>query len=406
MESPITRNDASTNTRSALPAWQSFVRLLMVALFVAVAGVGLLDNHLTLAGTGSGSPSQATLLAAQATAETTSTTDIANLSIADVAAMANPAVVTVYNEQVVQQTDSAGGFQFPGAQNQPNAQQQDQTPQPVASGSGWIYDSDGHVITNNHVVEGAQTLSVQFYDGTTAKATLVGTDTVQDVAVLKIELADGQTLPGVSKVGDSSLMRPGDPVVAIGSPLGEYTNTVSEGIVGGLNRTLSSQTSGELDNLIQHDAPISSGNSGGPLLNMQGEVIGMNVATIDTSGSQQVTASGLNFAIDGNTVKKIADEIISTGKSVAYPYLGIQTQQTADGAGVVSVVAGSPADQGGVKEGDLITAIDGTSIDATHSLSQVLYQHRPGDKVELTVTRDGSSQTLTVTLGTRPDQLA
>ena len=400
MNSRMTRNDASTTTLSHRSAWQSLTRLLVTALLVAMAGIGLLNSNLTLAGPDP-SPGNATLLAAQATADT----DIANLSTADVAEMANPAVVTVYNEQTLSTNGQFGQFQLPGQQDQ-RLQPQDQKPQTVASGSGWIYDSDGHVVTNAHVVAGAEALSVQFFDGTTADATLVGIDSVQDVAVLKIDLADGQTLPGVSKVGDSSLMRAGDPVVAIGSPLGEYTNTVSEGIIGGLNRTLSTGTSGELDNLIQHDAPISSGNSGGPLLNMRGEVIGMNVATINTSGAQNVTASGLNFAIDGNTVRTIVDEIISSGGSVSYPYLGIQTQQTADGAGVVSVVPGSPADDAGLRAGDLITAIDGTTIDATHSLSQVLFQHHPGDRVDVTISREGSTQTLAVTLGIRPADLA
>jgi S1-C subfamily serine protease len=395
MDAYVPRNEAGIQEKKQeqhKQAWRrTFALFALALLIVAVAGLGLFRDHQALAGSAvPDNGAHATLLAAQAPAEA--------MTVADVAAEANPAVVTVFNMQTV---SNQGQF---GIVQQPN-QQANGDPQPVAAGSGWIYDKDGHVVTNAHVVAGAESLQVQFYDGTTANAKLIGVDTIQDVAVLQLELKSGQELPGVSKVGDSSQMRAGDPVVAIGSPLGEYTNSVSEGIIGGLNRTLSTDSGAVIDNLIQHDAPISSGNSGGPLLNMEGEVIGMNVAKIDTSGSQQVSASGLNFAIDGNTVVKQVKEIISTGESIAYPYLGIQTQPTTTGAGVVAVEPGSPADDAGVQAGDLITEVGGEAIDNDTSLSQLLYQHRPGDKVDLRIDRNGKTQTLTVTLGTRPDDL-
>ncbi|MGB3329097.1 MAG: trypsin-like peptidase domain-containing protein, partial [Thermomicrobiales bacterium] len=225
-------------------------------------------------------------------------------SVADVAAKANNAVVTIYT--YTSQSQQSGGLQLPGNGNQQqNGNQngnsgQSGSNQAVGAGSGWIYDSEGHVITNNHVVEGADTFVVQFADGTKADATLVGTDVFQDVAVLK--LASGTKIPEVATVGDSTQMRAGDQVVAIGSPLGEFTNTVSEGIIGGLNRSLDTGAGSSLQNLIQHDAPISPGNSGGPLLNMQGQVIGMNVAKVDYQQSNGASATGLGFAIDGNTV--------------------------------------------------------------------------------------------------------
>jgi S1-C subfamily serine protease len=393
MDAYVPRNEAGIHRQEQhKQGWRrTFALIALALLIVAVAGLGLFRDQQALAGSAAtDNGAHATLLAAQAPAEA--------MTVADVAAEANPAVVTVYNLQTV---SNQGQF---GIVQQPN-QQASGDPQPVAAGSGWIYDKDGHVVTNAHVVAGAESLQVQFYDGTTADAKLVGVDTIQDVAVLQLELKSGQELPGVSKVGDSSQMRAGDPVVAIGSPLGEYTNSVSQGIIGGLNRTLSTDSGAVIDNLIQHDAPISSGNSGGPLLNMEGEVIGMNVAKIDTSGSQQVSASGLNFAIDGNAVVKQVKEIISTGESIAYPYLGIQTQPTANGAGVVAVEPGSPADDAGVQAGDLITEVGGEAIDNTTSLSQLLYQHRPGDKVDLTIERNSDTQTVTVTLGTRPDDL-
>lgn len=329
-------------------------------------------------------------------------------SVADVAAKANNAVVTIYTyaSQAQQQSgDVPFSNQQPGnGDTQPGSDSQNGTEQELGAGSGWIYDSDGHVITNNHVVEGADTFVVQFADGTKADATLVGTDPFQDVAVLK--LADGTKIPEVATVGDSSQMRAGDQVVAIGSPLGEFTNTVSEGIIGGLDRSLDTGAGYSLQNLIQHDAPISPGNSGGPLLNMQGQVIGMNVAKVDYQQTNGASATGLGFAIDGNTVKKVANEIIANNGNVKYPYLGIASQELQDGSQQVAQVQdGSPAATAGLQPGDVITAVDGTQLDADHLLQDELFKHNVGDKVELTVERNGQTMTITVTLGERPDSL-
>lgn len=338
---------------------------------------------------------------------TNSTNGEQTFSVADVAAKANNAVVTIYT--YTSQTQQSGNT-LPGSGNtqQPSngSSNGDSTngEQAVGAGSGWIYDSEGHVITNNHVVEGADTFVVQFADGTKANATLVGTDAFQDVAVLK--LADGTKIPEVATVGDSSQMRAGDQVVAIGSPLGEFTNTVSEGIIGGLNRSLDTGEGYSLQNLIQHDAPISPGNSGGPLLNMQGQVIGMNVAKVDYQQANGASATGLGFAIDGNTVKKIADEIISNNGNVKYPYLGIASQELQNGTQQVAQVQdGSPAATAGLQPGDVITAVDGTQLDADHLLQDELFKHNVGDKVDLTIERNGQTMTITVTLGERPASL-
>jgi 2-alkenal reductase len=358
----------------------------------------------------------ATPTATVATADSANTTNgEQTFSVADVAAKANNAVVTIYT-YTSQAQQQSGGVQLPGSGNQqqgngdtqPGGNSQDNgnsqngtgTEQELGAGSGWIYDSAGHVITNNHVVEGADKFVVQFADGTQADATLVGTDPFQDVAVLK--LADGTKIPEVATVGDSSAMRAGDQVVAIGSPLGEFTNTVSEGIIGGLDRSLDTGEGYSLQNLIQHDAPISPGNSGGPLLNMEGQVIGMNVAKVDYQQANGASATGLGFAIDGNTVKKIADEIIANNGNVKYPYLGIASQETQDGQQVVQVQDGSPAATAGLQPGDVITAVDGTTLDSDHLLQDELFKHQVGDKVELTVDRDGQTMTITVTLGERP----
>jgi 2-alkenal reductase len=193
-------------------------------------------------------------------------------------------------------------------------------------------------------------------------------------------------------------------VVAIGTALGEFTNSVSDGIIGGLDRSLDTDTGAVLDNLIQHDAEISSGNSGGPLLNMQGEVIGMNVAKIDTSGQQQVSASGLNFAIDGNTVVEKVNQIIQDG-DVVYPYLGVETQTDGTATVVINVVEDGPAAAAGIQPGDVITAVAGEEVGPNAQLTQLLYKHNAGDTIEITVDRDGETLTLTVTLGERPSSI-
>ena len=165
-------------------------------------------------------------------------------------------------------------------------------------------------MTNNHVVAEGDEFLVELFDGTTVNATLVGRDPVQDVAVLQLDLEDGQSVPGTLAWGDSETIRPGDDVIAIGTPLGEFTNSVSAGIVGGVDRTLSDMN-GSIDNLIQHDAPISSGNSGGPLLNMNGEVVGINTAAATGAQLNSATTDGLGFAVSSNAAKAIVEQLIS-----------------------------------------------------------------------------------------------
>ncbi|HEY7030288.1 MAG TPA: trypsin-like peptidase domain-containing protein [Thermomicrobiales bacterium] len=312
----------------------------------------------------------------------------ANQTAADVAAKANPAVVTVTNYQ-------------PPLNPFTNQAESSQAV-PYGVGSGYIVDDQGHVVTNNHVVAGGTAFEVQFYDGTTVDATVVGTDPFQDVAVLKLDLKAGQRVPGVLGFGDSDTVRPGDQVIAIGTPYGEYANTVTTGSVGAVNRALDTGDGYALPNLIQHSAPIYEGDSGGPLLNMSGQVIGMNVAkaTQSPTGVSGDDQTGIGFAIASDAVKDIVDQIIATGK-VSRAYLGVRTLQ--DGQSVVSVEAGSPAADAGLEAGDVITAMDGQDVDATHPfLNMLIFDHKPGDKVDLTVDRDGQSLTVSVTLGERP----
>lgn len=351
-----------------------FTAILAILMMALVA----LNAPITFAGSGSASS------AITAPAQEQTTEDNA---VADVAEQANPATVTVLNLQRQQ-------MQF--GQSSDDAV-------PVGSGSGYIIDANGHVVTNNHVVEGAASLQVVFMDGTTVDATLVGTDPYQDVAVLKLQLEDGQELPGILAFGDSSTVRTGDTVIAIGSPYGEYANTVTAGIINATNRSLDTGEGYLMPNLLQHDAEIYPGNSGGPLLNTDGEVIGMNVAkAVDPTVGYPSQETNIGFAIESNAIQEIVNQIIETGH-MARPYLGIRTQQTMQGQGVLSVEAGGPAAEAGLEAGDLIVAIDDQEIDADHPfINALIFGHEPGDEITLTVERNGEPIDLNVTLGERP----
>jgi 2-alkenal reductase len=229
-----------------------------------------------------------------------------------------------------------------------------------------------------------------------------------DLAVVKIE---GE-VPGVVPVGDSEALRPGEPVIAIGSALGQYTNTVTQGVVSGLGRSLAN-----LDNLIQHDASINPGNSGGPLVNMQGEVVGVNTAVIRNAGAG-ISAEGLGFAVPSSTVNQVVAQIIESG-AVTRPYLGINfrpvTPQLAaaqglpveHGALIIDIPTDGPIAGSGVQVGDVITAINGETIDQENPLQSLLFQYDPGETVELEIVRPSTGETLTfdVTLGERPQDL-
>ena len=389
--------DTTTTKKSASRRGKLKITAVLAALLI---GIFALNAPITMA-------SSSTANRATTTLNQDSTTEVSNQTsndaIANVAAKANPATVTVINlqQQSNPYSQSNGSDNGNGSSNGDNSQVV-----PVGSGSGYIIDEAGHVVTNNHVVEGGVAFQVTLMDGTTVDATLVGTDPYQDVAVLQLKLADGQKVPGTVKFGDSSTMKVGDTVIAIGTPYGEYANTVTAGIINATDRSLDTGEGYSLPNLIQHDAAIYPGNSGGPLLNTDGDVIGMNVAkAVDPStGYQSSDDSTVNidFAIESNAVKTIVDQIISTG-TVARPYLGIRGQQTDQGQTVVSVEADGPAAKAGIEAGDVITEIDGKTIDANDTfINELIFNHQSGDTVTLTVVRNGETQQIKVTLGTRP----
>ena len=303
----------------------------------------------------------------------------------------------------------------------------------TGQGSGFVYDDQGHIITNQHVVEGASTVEVAFSSGYKAYGTVIGSDDDADIAVVKVNAPAEEFHP--LPLGDSKTLRVGQTVVAIGNPFG-LSGTMTLGIVSGLGRTQpASQAAGggffSAADIIQTDAAINPGNSGGPLFNLNGEVVGIN-QSIRTTNFNQMTGnavnSGVGFSISINLAKKIVPVLIRDGK-YEYPYLGIMSSSdlsldeiealgltTYKGAYVIEVVPGGPADQAGIKDGDtptrlqnlnaggdLIVAFDGNPI-ATFDelLSYLITTKSPGDKAVLTVLRGGETVDITVTLGKRP----
>ena len=275
--------------------------------------------------------------------------------------------------------------------------------QAAAAGSGFILSADGYILTNYHVVEDSNSITVSLYDGTEYDATLVGCDESNDIAVLKID-AEGLT-PVV--LGDSDNLNVGDQVVAIGNPLGELTFSLTTGVVSALNRevTLSSNVT---MNLIQTDCAINSGNSGGALFNLYGEVIGItNAKYSSSSSSSEASIDNIGFAIPLNHVKNIVKSIIETG-SITKPYIGVTVSSVSSeaqgyglptGAAVRTVEADSPAAKAGLEENDIITEVDGTAINSSTELVNYVGEKTPGDELTFKVYRQGEELELTVTIG-------
>jgi putative serine protease PepD len=265
-----------------------------------------------------------------------------------------------------------------------------------AQGSGFVYDTKGHVITNQHVVDGAQTVSVRFANGKSYSASVVGSDPSTDIAVLDVD-APASALKPID-LADSSAVEVGDGVIAIGSPFG-LEQTVTTGIVSALHRQITAPNNFSIDNAIQTDAAINHGNSGGPLLDMDGKVIGVNAQIESDSGGND----GVGFAIPSNTVGKIAAALISDG-SVEHAYLGVATEDAsgAAGANLSEVRPGTPAARAGLENGDVVVEFDGERVTSPSELQTAVDARRPGDKISITVLREGSRRSIEVTLGVRP----
>jgi S1-C subfamily serine protease len=264
-----------------------------------------------------------------------------------------------------------------------------------AAGTGMILTGDGEVLTNAHVVEGGQSIQVAIPSRGTFPARVLGADAVHDVALLKVDAVSA--LPTVTF--STTPPQVGDPVVAIGNALAlNGSPTVTTGIVSALDRQIDT-ASESLSHLIQTDAPINPGDSGGPLLNASGQVIGMNTAIAGN-------AQNIGFAIPVSQIQPLLAQLAQGGGSAAgRAYLGVSLADASPGAVVTAVVAGSPADSAGLRPGDVVTSVDGTAVQDAAGLVSVIRSHRPGDRLSLTVRRGSSTRTVRVTLGSAPQQL-
>lgn len=306
------------------------------------------------------------------------------------------AVVTVINEQTV-------ATQFGTEQTRP-----------AGTGTGFIIDDEGYIVTNWHVVTGGTSFMVILSDGTEVSAELIGEDPRDDLAVLQIDAA---AVPDTVPLADATQIDVGQTVLAIGSPLGAFENTVTRGIVSSLDRDQFS--AGGLclayTDLIQHDAAINPGNSGGPLFNLNGEVIGVNTLGLGNVGGG-VTVQGLYFAVPSDTVDAVVDQMIEQG-FISAPYLGIsfapvnpQVAAVNDlpvefGVYIQDVEPGAPAAEAGLQAEDIIVSLNGQEITAETSLSNILFEQEPGDTVDVTVLRGGEEVTLSITIGEAPEEI-
>ena len=375
---------------SRWPGRPVVIVLIVASIFGAVLGSG--GTYMALKASG----------AFDTTKTSQNTGPLSNISIQSESSAVVAAVQKV-GPSVVEIIDEVGG-----------------TPQAV--GSGIIYDTRGWILTNKHVVSGATSIVVRLRDRREFTGTVYGLDTLTDLAIVKISNASGLT---AAPLGDSAGLQVGQLAIAIGSPLGlDYPNSVTSGIVSGLGRDItvagdgtSTSAGTNLHGLIQTDAAINPGNSGGPLIDADGRVIGVSTAIAQT-------AQGIGFAIPIDVAKPILQQALA-GEKLSRPYIGISYvaidlglkaqnnlpldkgawvhNEDASGNSVDAVVAGSPADKAGIKNDDIITAIEGQTIDAAHPLEDILVQYAPGRTVGVNVYRGGQTMTLHLTLGTRPD---
>jgi S1-C subfamily serine protease len=310
----------------------------------------------------------------------------------------------------------AGG----GPAGLPSPFDEQDTPQTRGQGSGFVYDDEGRIVTNHHVVEGADSIEVTLADGSSYDARLLGSDPSTDLAVLQIDAPADELEP--LELGDSDALAVGEEVVAIGSPFG-LDATVTSGIVSALDRRITAPNGFAIDNAIQTDAAINQGNSGGPLLDSGAQVVGVN-SQIETETGGNV---GIGFAVPSNTVRSVVEDIVEDG-AVEHAYLGVGIETIpadvaeelgeAAGVAITDVRDGSPAAEAELRAatgsqtadggpyptgGDVITAVNGEAVETAEQLQSLVSEHAPGDEIELTVVHDGDTRTVAVTLADRPD---
>jgi S1-C subfamily serine protease len=436
---PVPAHDPSKHEKKTRIGFGSLVQKLTIGALLAVTGLLSFlfvttasntgtSNGLVISTNSASSSTGSTVFSTQMLDSASSTQ--AELTVQQVVQEVRPAVVQITNQQQVSTGSTSRSGSTSGQQSSGG------TTQDTGVGSGIIYDQSGYILTNYHVVEGADSLLVALTDGRTFSGKVVGSDPVTDLAVVKIDPA-GSELP-VAELGDSSALQVGDGLVAIGNALAlEGGPTVTTGVVSALDRSVTepatdSQTQSgnsyfgsattssagtQLYDLIQTDAAINPGNSGGPLVNMYGQVVGINTLAAGEV-EQGVQAEGIGFAISIDQAKEIAQQLVSSG-SVSHAMLGITSQpltaamatslnlNVTQGTVVVQVQSGSAASQAGLVKGDVITAIDGQKLTGESTLGEIINSHKPGDKVQLEVITpqssggNGQARTVEVTLGQR-----
>jgi S1-C subfamily serine protease len=387
-------------------------RSFYVVLASTALGAGVSIGAVEVLGLGAGKTT--TVIEQAPLAGSTASAGDGVLTARDIYKRDAPGVVFIRAE-VVQKTASPFDFGMPSEQRG------------EATGSGFVIDSHGTILTNAHVVAGATKVTAQFADNKTLTATIAGRDESTDLAVLKVDPV-GQELHPLA-LGDSSNLQVGDPTVAIGNPFG-LERTLTTGVISAVQRKIQAPNGFAIDGVIQTDAAINPGNSGGPLLDAAGRVIGIN-SQIETGGNGQGNV-GIGFAVPINTAKRILPELQKTGR-VARGYLGITTTTSVDGslkdlnlpvsegALVQQVTPGSPADKAGIRGGnidaslngrqlklggDVVTAVNGRKVRSGEDLSNLIAARKKGDKVTLTVVRQGKEQQIDVVLGERPASIA
>jgi S1-C subfamily serine protease len=355
----------------------------VIALIIASGSTGTTTTTTVV----QSSPSGSTGTSASATSEPASIKSTGGMTINQIYRSASPGVVDI----LVKSQSQNPGFGFFGGSGQTQE----------GEGSGVVYNKQGYILTDEHVVTNASSIQVTFSNGKQVPAKLIGTDPSTDVGVIKVDLPASELHPLPLANSDSAQV--GDPVVAIGSPF-SLPETVTAGIVSQVDRSITAPNNYTIPGAIQTDAAINPGNSGGPLLNAAAQVLGLNdqIETNNTTQSGQGSSSGVGFATPINTDAKIANQIIG-GKKVEHAYVGVELSGTSvGGAQISSVQQGSPATTAGLQPGDLITAINGKTVTSTDQFIATIDNYSPGQTVTLTVQRSGQTKQIQVKLGVRP----
>jgi putative serine protease PepD len=368
------------------PAAGRLRRVLPIAIAAAV-GVAAGAGAYAVSSRGSSTTTTARVVVPAQPASSTSTSTVDSLT--QLYKQDAPGVVDI----TVTSTTSSGSsganpFGFPGGPQQKQKQQ--------AEGTGFVIDKKGDIMTAQHVVNGAKSITVRFQDGSTAKATIVGQpDKSTDTAVIHVDVASSKLHP--LTLGNSAAVQPGQSVVAIGSPFG-LPGTMTAGIVSAANRTISATNGFSITGAIQTDAAINHGNSGGPLIDVAtNTVIGIN----DQIESDTNDNAGIGFAVPIDAARNVAQTMIAGG-TVRHAYVGIRIEDAAGGARITQVVAGTPAAKAGLKTGDVITAFDGRAVTSADAITGDVSGAKPGETVTLTIRRGGATKHVSVTLGLQP----